>query len=378
MKKFGFATVLAGGLTAAVLGLAAPAGAAPTGPGNAQETINQLQADGYNVIVNRIGTTPLEQATVVAVRPGQTYSRTDSGTPGDSFENHGHRQDGLRRRQVDHPNARGTPTRGAPSSWKLKYASKTRPLIGTTGGIRMPRCQAMAEELTYDGTLREISTDAGVLRYHEAGDGPPLLFLHGSGPGVTGWRNFRGILATFAEHFRCLILEFPGFGVSDDFGGHPMVTAQGAVVTFVDALGLDSVDIIGNSMGGGVGINYAIRQPAKMRRLVTIGGIGTNIFTPGPSEGIRLLQEFTENPTRQRLVDWLHSMVYDPALVTEELIEERWALATDPATLESARRMYGKAAFATDDGSDAGIRRADALGDDAQGAGADAADLGPR
>jgi hypothetical protein len=85
MKKFGFATVLAGGLTAAVLGLAAPAGAAPTGPGNAQETINQLQADGYNVIVNRTGTTPLDQATVVAVRPGQTYSRTDSGSPGDSF-----------------------------------------------------------------------------------------------------------------------------------------------------------------------------------------------------------------------------------------------------------------------------------------------------
>ena len=79
-------SVLAGGLTAAVLGLAAPAGAAPTGPGNAQETINQLQADGYNVVVNRIGTTPLDQAAVVAVRPGQTYSRTDSGTPGDSLE----------------------------------------------------------------------------------------------------------------------------------------------------------------------------------------------------------------------------------------------------------------------------------------------------
>src|SRR6201999_3392183 len=147
----------------------------------------------------------------------------------------------------------------------------------------------MAMELTYDGTLREIATDSGVLRYHDAGQGPTLLFLHGSGPGVTGWRNFRGILPTFAEYFRCLILEFPGFGVSDDFGGHPMVTAFGAVGTFVDALGLDSVDIIGNSMGGGVGINYAIRQPAKVRRLVTIGGIGTNIFTPGPSEGIRLL-----------------------------------------------------------------------------------------
>lgn len=85
MKKFGFATILAGGLTAAVVGLAAPASAAPTGPGNAQDTISKLQADGYNVIVNHVGSTPLDQATVVAVRPGQTYSRTDSGTPGDNF-----------------------------------------------------------------------------------------------------------------------------------------------------------------------------------------------------------------------------------------------------------------------------------------------------
>ena len=78
MKKFGFATILAGGLTAAVLGLAGPAGAAPSGPGNAQDTINQLQADGYNVIVNDVGSTPLDQDTVVAVRPGQTHETNDS------------------------------------------------------------------------------------------------------------------------------------------------------------------------------------------------------------------------------------------------------------------------------------------------------------
>ena len=82
MKKFGFATVIASGLAAAILGFAAPAQAAPTGPGNAQDTISQLQADGYRVIVNRVGSTPLDQATVVAVRTGQTYSRTDSGVPG--------------------------------------------------------------------------------------------------------------------------------------------------------------------------------------------------------------------------------------------------------------------------------------------------------
>jgi hypothetical protein len=49
-----------------------------SGPGNVQQTIGELEAQGYNVIVNRIGSTPLGQATVVAVRPGQTYSRTDS------------------------------------------------------------------------------------------------------------------------------------------------------------------------------------------------------------------------------------------------------------------------------------------------------------
>jgi hypothetical protein len=82
MKRFGFATVIASGLACAVLGLAIPVAAAPAGPGNAEQTISQLRAQGYNVIVNRIGAAPLDQATVVAVRPGQTYSRTDSGSPG--------------------------------------------------------------------------------------------------------------------------------------------------------------------------------------------------------------------------------------------------------------------------------------------------------
>jgi hypothetical protein len=82
MKKFGFATIVASGLAAAVLGLAAPADAAPSGPGNAQDTISSLQAQGYNVVVNKLGTAPLDRSTVVAVRPGQTFSRTDSGVPG--------------------------------------------------------------------------------------------------------------------------------------------------------------------------------------------------------------------------------------------------------------------------------------------------------
>jgi hypothetical protein len=78
MKKFGIATVAASALTAAVVGLAAPVQAAPSGPGNAQQTISELQSQGYTVIVNRIGNAPINEATVVAVRPGQTYTQTDS------------------------------------------------------------------------------------------------------------------------------------------------------------------------------------------------------------------------------------------------------------------------------------------------------------
>lgn len=211
-------------------------------------------------------------------------------------------------------------------------------------------------EPSYENTLRELHTDEGALRYHEAGDGPPLLLLHGSGPGVTGWRNYGSNLGLFARHFRCLVLEFPGFGVSDPTDEHPMVAAPKAVQRFLAGLGLDQVDVIGNSMGGIVAVNVAIGQPGLFRRIVTIGGIGRNILSPAPGEGINLLMDFTEQPTREALVKWMHSMVHDPAVVTEEMIEQRWSQATEPKTLESARRMYGRqamsAAFATATASD--------------------------
>lgn len=203
----------------------------------------------------------------------------------------------------------------------------------------------MTTQLTYESTSRELATDKGVLRYHEAGSGPPLLLLHGSGPGVTGWRNYRHNLAALAERFRCLILEFPGFGVSDPTGAHPMLAAPGAVTRLLDGLGLHRVDVIGNSMGGIIGAQVAMRHPDRIGRLVTIGGIGPNLFSPAPGEGLNLLMEFTDDPTREGLIRWLHSMVYDRSLITEEMIEERWRQATDPATLASARKMYGRVAF---------------------------------
>ncbi|WP_116202440.1 alpha/beta fold hydrolase [Amycolatopsis circi] len=197
-------------------------------------------------------------------------------------------------------------------------------------------------ELSHDATLRELRTDRGVLRYHEAGDGPPLVLLHGSGPGVTGWQNFRANLPSFAAHFRCLILEFPGFGVSDPVAEPPMPAAERAVLDLLDGLDIAAADLVGNSMGGFVATRTAIAHPDRVRRLVTVGGMGTNIFSPAPGEGINLLTEFVEDPTRERLVQWLNSMVFDRGLITEELIEERWRLATAADSLASAKKMYGK------------------------------------
>jgi hypothetical protein len=79
MKKL-LSSLAAGALTAAALGLTAPANAAPAGPSSVDATIHQLRAQGLEVVVNRTGTAALEQCTISAVRPGQTFSRTDSGS----------------------------------------------------------------------------------------------------------------------------------------------------------------------------------------------------------------------------------------------------------------------------------------------------------
>ena len=203
----------------------------------------------------------------------------------------------------------------------------------------------MTSTVSREETLRELPTEQGVLRYHDVGDGPPLVLLHGSGPGVSGWQNYRGVLAELAASYRCLVLEFPGFGVSDAAGTHPMVAAGPSVGALLDGLGLTSVALIGNSMGGIIAANVAAMQPERVRAVVTIGGVGVPLFGPTPSDGLTRLMDFADDPTREHLIAWLHSMVSDRAVVTEELVEERWVLATSPDALASNRAMYSRAAF---------------------------------
>lgn len=199
------------------------------------------------------------------------------------------------------------------------------------------------DEITFEATSRTVATAKGTIHYHEVGHGAPVVFIHGSGPGVSGWANFAGNLATFSRHYRCLVPDLPGFGRSEATGEHPVAQGHDAIVRFLDALGIERTAIVGNSLGGGVGAKVAARHPDRVSRLVSIGGIGINLLSPAPSEGIKLLVAFVEDPTRERLVEWMTSMVFDPAVLTDEMIDERFAQATRPEIAAESRVMYSRA-----------------------------------
>ena len=82
MKNLVLTSLAAGALASAALGLAGTATAVPSGPSPVDATVSQLRAQGFQVIVNRVGAGAGDQCTLSAVRPGQTFTRTDSGVPG--------------------------------------------------------------------------------------------------------------------------------------------------------------------------------------------------------------------------------------------------------------------------------------------------------
>lgn len=67
-------------------------------------------------------------------------------------------------------------------------------------------------DIDYERTSKSAELDHGVVHYHDVGEGPGLLLIHGSGPGVTGWANYEGNLKTFSKNFRCIVIDLPGYG----------------------------------------------------------------------------------------------------------------------------------------------------------------------
>jgi pimeloyl-ACP methyl ester carboxylesterase len=200
--------------------------------------------------------------------------------------------------------------------------------------------------MTFDETSKTVERPEGLLHYHEAGEGPPLLLLHGSGPGVSGWANFGANLPVLARHFRCLVLDLPGYGKSAPVAGHPVMVGADAVRSFLAGLGLARAHVLGNSYGAIVGANIAANSPELVDRFATIGGFGFTPFSAFPAEGIIRLVEFVEEPTRDRLVAWMRSMVFNESVLTEDLIEMRFKTAHDPAVMATSKIMYTRAGIA--------------------------------
>lgn len=106
----------------------------------------------------------------------------------------------------------------------------------------------MVLELTESGTSRTVKTDSGLIHYNQAGTGHPVIMLHGSGPGATGWSNFADTMASLAEHYRVLAVDMPGLGKSDPVSYEERNHYQ-AALDLMDALGIEKAAFVGNSMG---------------------------------------------------------------------------------------------------------------------------------
>lgn len=117
---------------------------------------------------------------------------------------------------------------------------------------------------------------ANQLHYTEAGDGPPLILLHGSGPGVSGASNFAANLPAFSQHFRTLMLDMPGFGDRPEqtwTKPYPEHAAD-AILTLMDQLDIHSAQLLGNSMDGWVALEMAYLHPQRVDELVLMGPEG--------------------------------------------------------------------------------------------------------
>jgi len=197
-----------------------------------------------------------------------------------------------------------------------------------------------------------VSTEAAgsvELAYYEAGEpqpfagGLPLVMLHGGGPGASSWSNFGPALPGFAAHLRTILVDQPGFGASDKppVVGNYYRFAADAVVALLDELGIERAHLLGNSLGGGTAMRLALSYPDRVGRLVLMGpgGLSLNLFHADPTEGVQRLMDFGAAPSREALRAFISTMVVDQSLVTDELVEARFADATAPGAQDAMRSM---------------------------------------
>ncbi len=169
----------------------------------------------------------------------------------------------------------------------------------------------------------------------ELGEGPPLLMLHGGGPGANGISNFSRNVPALAQRFRVILPDMPGFGRSskgldrkDPFG-----ELARAMLGLLDALVVEKAHLLGNSLGGSCALRLALEAPERADRLVLLGPGGIDTSRRPPTEGLLHLLDYYsgEGPTREKFEQFLRKdLVFDGAALPDALIATRYAASIDP------------------------------------------------
>jgi pimeloyl-ACP methyl ester carboxylesterase len=173
--------------------------------------------------------------------------------------------------------------------------------------------------------------------YLEAGQGDPVVLIHGSGPGVTSYANWRLVLPALAENFRVLAPDMAGFGFSErpaniEYG---VQTWADQVVGLMDTLELPKAHLVGNSFGGAIALRIATQHPDRVGKLVLMGSMGV----PFPiTEGLERVWGY--QPSFENMRKVLDVFAYSRDLVNDELAEVRYRGSIQPGFQESFAAMF--------------------------------------
>lgn len=173
--------------------------------------------------------------------------------------------------------------------------------------------------------------------YHDVGEGFPLLLIHGSGPGVSAWANWRTVMPELARRSRVIAPDMVGFGFTERPAGqqYNMDVWVEQAVGLLDALGLEQTDLVGNSFGGALAMAIAIRHPRRVRRLVLMGSVGVPFEI---TEGLDKVWGYT--PSFEAMRKLLDYFSWDRALVNDELAQLRYEASIRPGFQESFSAMF--------------------------------------
>lgn len=172
---------------------------------------------------------------------------------------------------------------------------------------------------------------------HLSGSGDPVLLIHGSGPGVTAWANWRLTMPALAERYRVIAPDLVGFGFTErpDDVRYDMPTWTAHVLGVLDTLDVDRCHVIGNSFGGALALSLAIHHPERVNALVLMGAAGVPFeLTPG------LDAVWGYQPSVEAMEDLLAIFAYDQSLVGRDLAELRYRASVRPGVQEAFSRMF--------------------------------------